>query len=89
MLNRKTGTPEDEIADPNAFEEALEISDLYGEAMVIERRVEHLELTLMPLLDRVQRIMIRHLIGWRRDETEAPAAQFRSVVLYKSILEVP
>ena len=45
-------------------------SDLYGQqpleeshghtaAMAIERRVEQLELTLMPLLDRAQRMMIR------------------------------
>ncbi len=42
-------------------QEPLETSHGYGEAMVIEKRVEQLEQTLMPLLDRAQRMMIRAL----------------------------
>ncbi|MGB9143820.1 MAG: hypothetical protein WCB71_16655 [Aestuariivirga sp.] len=42
-------------------QEPLESTHGYGEAMVIEKRVEQLEQALMPLLDRAQRMMIRAL----------------------------
>lgn len=42
-------------------QEPLETAHGHVEAMVIEQRVEQLEQTLMPILDRVQRMMIRAL----------------------------
>lgn len=42
-------------------QEPLESTHGYGEAMIIEKRVEQLEQVLMPLLDRAQRMMIRSL----------------------------
>ena len=42
-------------------QEPLATSHGYGEEMVIEKRVEQLEQSLMPLLDRAQRMMIRAL----------------------------
>ena len=50
------------VIQPELFgQEPLEATHGNVEAMVIERRVEQLEQTLMPLLDRAQRMMIRAL----------------------------